>query len=110
MEVMPGTHYEFLDSGPGEFTTGVFQHFTSLATEKLSVEQATLETCREVSLPVLRSTFQCYDQLISDLLQILQIYIILFNISIFMHEICSDRVDPIFFLFIYDYLQAKLRV
>ena len=55
---MQGTHYAFLDSAP-ECTTGDIQHLPSLATEKLSVEQAKLETCREVCLLVLRSTFQC---------------------------------------------------
>ena len=43
-----------------EWTTGVIQHLPSVAMEKLSVEQAKLETCREVCLPVmLQTTFQC---------------------------------------------------
>ena len=43
----------------GECTTGIIQHIMSLAMEKLSVEQTKLETCREVCLPVLQSTFHC---------------------------------------------------
>ena len=42
---------------------------------------------------------------ISDLLQI---FIILFNIFISMHETCSDGVDLKFFVIIYNYLPNKL--
>ena len=66
----------------GECTTGVIQHITSLATGKLSVEQAKPETYREVCLPVLRSTFKC--------LLVLWLAYRRFNTnmhdSIFMHE------------------------
>ena len=42
-----------------ECMTGVIQKLPSLAMEKLSVEQAKLETSREVCSSVLRPTFQC---------------------------------------------------
>ena len=80
--VMLGTHYAFLESAVG-VRQALFGIYTSLATEKFSIEQEKLERG-------LFSVYSCYDQLISDWFQIC---IILFNICICMHEICSDRVD-----------------
>ena len=78
-----------------ECTTCIIQQLPSLATEKLSAEQTKLETCREFFFARDTMNFSVFTRVMiclscSDLLQIC---IIVFNISIFMHEICSDRVD-----------------
>ena len=79
---MPGTHCAFLHVLGAECTESTIQHFLSVAMHNLRVHLATLVLTSFVD--------SCYDQLISDLLKIC---IMLFNISIFMHEICSDGVE-----------------
>ena len=86
-------HYAFLDSAVS-VRQALFNIFTSLYSHgTVECTQAKLETCRQVCLPVLRSTlvFTRVISLSDIYYKYASLYLIL--LFIFMYEICSDRVD-----------------